>query len=158
MIFNIAATLNLLNTTLSTIDSVLKLSNKYKSNDGNKRILLEEIKHNLLICELVIKDKIKVNKVIKEFKTSAYRKLLSKNFDFNKLQKLKIEIPNYLNKSIDESWNGKSTSELIENLYDKIHELKTLISKSDNPRRRWNLRVMNINNKLILLTRHLSKD
>lgn len=130
-------------------------SDWFSVSEGNIRLFLEEIKHNMRICKLAIEDKVSLEKIVKDLDTTVYDKLISNNFDFNKLQKNKIKISSSFIGKIDESWNEKSTKELITNIYDKIKDIKTMYPHStETIRRRWNFRIININNKLNLLVKH----
>lgn len=52
------------------------------------------------------------------------------------------------------SWAGKSTQELIENIYDKIKDLRSLYALSAQQNRRFGPRIINIHKRILLLLRH----
>jgi hypothetical protein len=55
-----------------------------------------------------------------------------------------------------ESWAGKSTSALVENIYDKIKDLKTTYKYAPHSeKRRWKVRVINIQKRILLLVNHM---
>jgi hypothetical protein len=54
------------------------------------------------------------------------------------------------------SWSGKSTQHLIQNIYDKIKDLRSLHALSVNPGRRFGPRIINIHKRILLLLRHAS--
>jgi hypothetical protein len=125
---------------------------------GQVNLFVEELKENARFIEMGLKDGLSMDDVAKGIKTEVYIKLKKQNLDFNKLQSAKIEITNPPNYSNLLSWHGKTTSELVESIYDKLNDIKTmypLLKESSN--RMWGVRVRNLHFKLQQLEKHLSK-
>ncbi len=123
---------------------------------GNARALVEELKDNSRLCWLVIEDDVAVKKIIPSLSYTVYDRLNKAGFDFNALKRKKIRDYAQLKQSDLESWTGKSTHELIENIYDKIKNLKTTYKYApDSGKHRWKARVINIQKRILLLVKHL---
>lgn len=133
-----------------------KLLQMQKAARGDKAAIFKELRHNFLLCQMVLSGEAKLNTAVPELHTATFDRLHDRGFDFNALQALKI--PHY--KSIQgtqlESWGGHRTQELVVDIYEKIADLKRI--QRQNPgfdKRHPAVRVNNIANKLALLTRHL---
>ena len=125
---------------------------------GIVNLLNDEIKENSRQIEMTLKDGLPMNKLAKSLETKQYQKLKKINFDFNKLQKEKIELSESGKYASIKSWNGKSTSDLLVNIYDKLSDIKSMYPKiKRTSNRRWEVRVRNLDLKLQFLNKHLSQ-
>lgn len=123
---------------------------------GDARSLVEELKENSRLCWLILEEDIDVKKIIPQLTYSEYDRLNKAGFDFNSLKRKKIRRYSQLNQSDLGSWAGKSTHELIENIYDKIKNLKTTYKYAPTSEKyRWKARVVNIQKRILLLVKHL---
>ena len=136
--------------------AISELSRWLKRSKGDSRGLLNELKNNLTYLDMVVNDEIPIHKIIDQIKTDEYMRLSLEGFDFNSLKNKKIQNYPSLKKTSLNSWSGKNTEELIENIYDKINDLKIrypLIAENSNYR--WNIRINNIRKRIWLLLRHV---
>ena len=123
---------------------------------GNARSLVEELKENSRLCWLVIEEDVGVTKIIPQLSHAEFDRLNKAGFDFNALKRKKICKYPQIDKSDLASWSGKSTHDLIENIYDKIKDLKTTYKYSPHSEKhRWKARIINIQKRILLLVKHL---
>jgi hypothetical protein len=86
------------------------------------------------------------------------RVFLKTNFDFNSLKKQRISGDERIEKSDLASFLGKETASLVENIYDRIKELRRIYRvDKDNPKVRWRVRIINLQKRILLLLWHLKK-
>jgi hypothetical protein len=96
--------------------------------------------------------------MVSELRTEEYDRLLKTNFDFNSLKKQRIFGDERIEKSDLASFLGKETASLVENIYDRIKELKRIYRvDKDNPKVRWRVRIINLQKRILLLLWHLKK-
>jgi len=125
---------------------------------GDVRALIKEVKHNVTVCWLVLEFGEAPLDVVPKLTTTEYDRLLVTNFNFNELQGKKIRKTPRLAKSDLSHFIGEQTSELVENIYDLIAEIKLLQQAvPTNPRIRWKVRINNIQKRQLLLIRHLKR-
>tara|TARA_B100002049_G_C15938880_1_gene315437 strand:+ start:147 stop:614 length:468 start_codon:yes stop_codon:yes gene_type:complete len=143
--------------TLSTAAKTAKALQKIISDvDGDERILLEEIKENAGLCWLVTKREVEPARVIKELQTTEYDRLLKTDFDFNRLKRKKIKASQRYKGTDLKSFIGKDTYHLVENIYDRIKEMKRIHRIDNNlDRIRWSVRFSNLHKRILLLLEHL---
>ena len=71
------------------------------------------------------------------------------------LKKEKIKHHESLENTDLASWQGKETSELVSNIYDKIKDLKTKYPLAKNSKKiLWKQRVRNAQKRIMLLLKH----
>jgi len=145
--------------TLGSAASTAKAFTKLLQNRrGEARLLLEEVKKNSTLSWLVVEQSVEPQKVIPQFSTRVYDRLLEKNFNFNDLTpRKKILQGNASLKDSDlASFIGKDVENLIEGIYDRIKELELIFQVDPaNPRIDWNRRIINIHKRILLLMVHL---
>ena len=123
---------------------------------GDARSLVEELKVNSRLCWLVIEEDVGVEKIIPQLSHIEFDRLNKAGFDFDALKRKKIRKYPQVDKSDLASWSGKSTHALIENIYDKIKDLKTTYKYSPHSEKhRWKARIINIQKRILLLVKHL---
>jgi hypothetical protein len=123
---------------------------------GDARSLVEELKENSRLCWLVIEEDVQSGKIIPKLSHSEFDRLNKAGFDFDALKRKKIKKYAQLNDTDLASWAGKSTHDLVENIYDKIKNIKTTYKYAPHSEnRRWKARIINIQKRILLLVKHL---
>lgn len=124
-----------------------------KGRKGDIRSLVEELKENSRLCFRVVDDDVKPELVIPRFSTAEYDRLNKAGFNFNALKREKIRAFPGLEATDLSSWPGKSTSDLVQNIYDKIKTLRSVNEfVPENPLLRR--RIINVHKRVLLLMRH----
>ena len=123
---------------------------------GDKRALLEEIKENLALCWMLLEHGTAPMKIVKNLTSKEYDRILKTDFNFNSLKSRRIRGSKALRDSDLSSFIGKRTSDLIENVYHKIKQLK-LYYRVDryNPKINLRRRIYNLHKRMLLLIQHL---
>jgi hypothetical protein len=125
-----------------------------KGRRGDTRSLIEELKANSRLCSHVVHDGVDHATVISKFTTAEFDRLNKTGFNFNVLQAKKISASPEIEESDLQTWPGKTTENLVENIYDKIKGLKSAHdftpTKSTNRRK-----LINIHKRILLLLRHV---
>lgn len=155
MIENIPTLLKVFDTAKSTLSAFTGWKSKSR---GDARAIIEELKENSRYLWLVLEEDISLSKIIKKLSTKEYDRLLKEGFDFNNLKNKKIAKYASLQNTSLASWQGKETYMLVSNIYDKIKDLKVKYPHAKNSQKmRWNLRVKNTQQRILLLLKHASK-
>jgi len=124
-----------------------------KGRKGDSRAIVEELKENSRLCFRSINDDVDLALTIPEFTTTDFDRLNKAGFDFNSLKSGRIAAYAGIHETDLASWAEKTTGELVENIYDKIKNLKSLQKfKPGHPTARR--RLMNIHKRILLLLRH----
>lgn len=153
MLENIPGILKSIATTYAGLKAFSDMRAKTK---GDARSLVEELKENSRLCWLIIEEDVELKRIIPQLSYSEFDRLNKSGFDFDALKRKKIRKYSQLIHSDLESWAGKSTHSLVENIYDKIKNLKTTYKYSpQSEKRRWKARVINIQKRILLLVKHL---
>ena len=125
-----------------------------KGRKGDIRSLIEELKENSRFCFRVISDGVDHKTVISKFSTLVFDRLNQAGFNFNALKSQKIQSLPGIERTDLASWPGKTTADLVESIYDKIKDLKSIHEfkpgGAQNKRR-----LINIHKRILLLLRHL---
>ena len=138
---------------LNTAKAMASFDAFRKGRKGDVRALIAELKENSRLCFRVVNEDVDQRLVIPKFATAEFDRLNKAGFDFGALKSQKIAALPGLEKTDLAAWTGKSTSELVENIYDKIKDLKSLHEfKPDGPANRR--RLINIHKRLLLLLHH----
>lgn len=151
MLESVAPVLNLLASASKTMQWFADLR---KQTRGDVRSLVEELKENSRLCFRVIEDGVAPEEVIPKFSTAVYDRLNESGFDFNAVKRADVAAFEGMDKTDLATWAGKSTQELIENIYDKIKDLRSLHALSVKAKRRPGPRLINIHKRILLLLRH----
>jgi hypothetical protein len=153
MLENIPGILKSIATAYSSLKAFSDMRAKTK---GDARSLIEELKENSRLCWLILEEDVEVGKIIPQLSYSEFDRLNKAGFDFDALKRKKIRKYSELTNSDLASWTGKSTDALVENIYDKIKNLKTTYKYAPHSeKRRWKARVINIQKRILLLVKHL---
>jgi hypothetical protein len=124
-----------------------------KGRKGEIRSLIEELKENSRLCFRVVNEGVDHKVVIAKFSTIEFDRLNKAGFNFNALQSQKIPALPGIEKTDLASWPGKTTAALVENIYDKIKDLKSVHEfKPEGLHNRR--RLINIHKRILLLLRH----
>ena len=135
---------------------VEELVNILKKKKGKARLLFEELKFNLDLLVMVVEEGTDHFKVIPKFETKQYDTMLKENYNFNSISKKPIEKSERIEKSDIGHFIGKSIGILIEDIYDKIKQIKARYEiDNENPKIDWKRRIINLYKRLILLIHHL---
>jgi hypothetical protein len=128
-----------------------------RSTKGDKRALLEELKHNQSCCRLVLEKGVAAETAIPHFQSQVYDRLLQSDFDFNSLSRARIRLGSTEIAQLG-SYQGQRTAVLVERIYDRIKDMKRIcVVAKDNPQVRWNVRMKSLDSRMKLLWRLLGK-
>lgn len=153
MLENIPAILKSISTTYSGLKA---FSDMRAQTRGDARSLVEELKENSRLCWLVIEEDVEPGKVIPRLSHREFDRLNKAGFDFDALNRKNISMYKQLADSDLASWADKPTHALVENIYDKIKNIKITYRYSPNSeKRRWKARVVNIQKRILLLVKHV---
>lgn len=138
---------------LTTVKAMASFDAFRKGRKGDARALIEELKDNSRLCFRSINDDVELALTVPEFTTVEFDRLNKAGFNFNGLKGGRIATYSGIQETDLASWPGKTTSELVQNIYDKIKNLKSLHKfKPSHPTARR--RLVNIHKRLLLLLRH----
>ena len=151
MLESIAPVLSLVSTAAK---AMLWFTDLRKKTKGEVRSLIEELKENSRLCFRVIEDHLPPEQVIPHFSTKVFDQLNGSGFDFNAVKRKDIAAFEGIEKTDLASWSGKTTQGLIENIYDKIKDIRSLHNLSTTNKRRLGPRIINIHKRILLLLRH----
>ena len=151
MLESIAPFMNVLTTAAQAMAWFTDLRKKTR---GDVRALVEELKENSRLCFHVIEDGLAPEAVIPRLSTIVFDRLNESGFDFNAVKRKHIQTFDGMKQTDLASWAGKSTQSLIENIYDKIKDLRALHTLPVNRKRRLGPRIINIHKRILLLLRH----
>ena len=153
MLENIPGILKSIATTYSGLKALSDMRAKTR---GDARSLVEELKENSRLCWLVIEEDVEPGKIIPKLSHSEFDRLNKAGFDFDALKRKRIKKYAQLSDTDLASWAGKSTHALVENIYDKIKNIKTTYKYAPHSEnRRWKARIINIQKRILLLVKHL---
>ncbi|MDO8990476.1 MAG: hypothetical protein Q7U91_12685 [Sideroxyarcus sp.] len=125
-----------------------------KQTKGEVRALIEELKENSRLCFRAVEDGIAPEEIIPKFSTAVFDRLNESGFDFNAVKRKDIPLYEGMENTDLASWADKSTHALIESIYDKIKDIRSLHATSAKAKRRFGPRIINIHKRLLLLLRH----
>lgn len=123
---------------------------------GDQRRLVGELKENLHYLDMVVEDGVPLERVVEKLSDEQYRRLADAGYNFNSLQRRRIDAYPSLKGTDLAGWQGKETEALVEAIYDKLKEIRIkhpVVSGSS--RYRWSVRVQNIRKRIWLLLRHV---
>ena len=128
----------------------------WKKSRGDSRVLIGELKDNMLYLDMVASDDVPLADVIDKLSLEEFKRLSREGFNFNKLKRSKIPKYPSLENSDLAQWGGKETEELINAICEKINELKIKFPHVGRRKNyRWGVRVNNIRKRIWLLLRHV---
>ena len=119
---------------------------------GNAKRLIKELQGNLRFCTLVLKDGLEVSEAMHVLSTEQYDRLSSEDPDLKSVRPRKIRNLGIKDDKYLADWQGKTTVSLVDNIYDKIEDIKAFYPHPKSRKNyRWNVRVANIRNRILLL-------
>lgn len=121
---------------------------------GEQRKLIDELRHNLLLLDMVAAKKTDLASIVADLQTKQYQAMSYTGFNFNSLNKKPIKHYPSLKNTDLATWQGKSTAALLDNIYQKILYLKTAYPYM-TAEHRWSVRVLNIRKRIWLLLLHM---
>lgn len=142
---------------LSSAASVAKtIQSLIKNTRGVKRSLLLELQKNLNLLYLFLGDESKVSTIVNKLDVCVYEAAVKTNFDFNDIKKGKLNPRVTGNLKQLQPYVGWTTEQLFENIYLKIHQLKS-INEIDpaNSKFRVGVRLKNLHKMMLLLIKHV---
>ena len=142
---------------LSSAASVAKtIQSLIKNTRGVKRSLLLELQKNLNLLYLFLGDESKVSTIVNKLDVRVYEAAVKTNFDFNDIKKGKLNPRVTGNLKQLQPYVGWTTEQLFENIYLKIHQLKS-INEIDpaNSKFRVGVRLKNLHKMMLLLIKHV---
>jgi hypothetical protein len=123
---------------------------------GDARALAGEVRENYRFIDMMHSDGVALDQVIAQISLDEFKRLSREGYNFDALRRAKIPNDDSIAKTELRSFRGKSTSYLVENIYDKLADLKAkypLLRDSDQYD--WPRGVANIRRRLLLLINHL---
>ena len=142
---------------LSTTASVAStFQSLLKNTRGTQRALLLELQKNINLLNLFIDDTARTSTIIKKLNVSEYEKAVQSDFNFKDLKKTRVSGRLVMNVKSLQAYAGWQTEQLFENIYLKIHQLKSIIDiDPDNQNFRLSVRLKNLHKIMILLLKHI---
>jgi hypothetical protein len=142
---------------LSTTASVAStFQSLLKNTRGTQRALLLELQKNINILNLFIKDDAKSETIIKKLEVTEFEKAVRSDFNFKALKKTRVSGRLVAGVKFLEPYVGWQTEQLFENIYLKIHQLKSIIEiDPGNENFRLGVRLKNLHKIMILLLKHI---
>ncbi len=146
-------------TAITTTEKVT--SSLYKwitGNRGFKRTVAIELQENIEIIRLYIESEARVESLIPKLKDEAFRNALAEGFNFNSLNRKKIDETSTKGKKQLAVYHGWETQKVFESVYTKISVVKNAVDIKDNEKpKRLGVRLHNIFKMMIMLTEHISE-
>lgn len=133
-----------------TIQSLLK------NTRGVKRALLLELQKNLNLLYLFLGDESKIATIVNKLEVRVYEEAVKTNFDFNDIKKGRLSPRITGNIKQLQPYVGWTTEQLFENIYLKIHQLKSINEiDPNNTKYRVGVRLKNLHKMMLLLIKHV---
>ncbi|MDC5842030.1 hypothetical protein OPW33_22145 [Vibrio europaeus] len=127
-------------------------------NRGLKRTVAVELQENIELIRLYVETSSGYEQLIPQIKESAYRNALQQGFNFNSLNRSKIDAASTKGIKQLERYHGWETQQVIESIYAKISAIKAAIKIKDNAKPlRLGVRLHNIFKLLVMLSNHIGQ-
>ena len=124
---------------------------------GNAKKLIRELQGNLRFCNLVLSDGLTIGEAMHVLSTQEYDRLAGEDPELRSLRPRKIRDLKIRDDKNLAYWQGKTTVSLVDSIYDKIEDIRAYYPHPKSRKnRRWNLRVANIRNRILLLLANAS--
>ena len=137
-------------TAAKTIQSLLK------NTRGVQRSLLLELQKNMSLIYLFLGDERKLITIINKLDTRVYEEASKTDFDFSDIKKGKVSQRLIGEVKQLQPYVGWNTEQLFENIYLKIHQLKTITEiDPDANKFRLSVRLKNLHKMMVLLIKHV---
>ena len=126
---------------------------------GNAKKLIRELQGNLRFCNLVLSDGLTIGEAMRVLSTKEYDRLAGEDPDLRSLRPRNIRNLRIKDNKSLAYWQGKSTVSLVDSIYDKIEDIKAYYPHPKSRKnRRWNVRVANIRNRILMLLANAGAD
>ena len=143
-----------INPTINALKELIPyLSEKSKTENITKRLVLRELRDNLKVLMYAHEKKADVDKVIERLNNTAIKEAVKTGFDFNKIRKGKISVE-MITDDRNKKYIGWSCEQLFDKVDEKIEELrliKNLYPNLDESRKNLTLVVGNLYFRMKLL-------
>lgn len=127
-----------------------------KNTRGTQRALLLELQKNINLLNLFVDDATKATTIVKKFNVSEYEKAVKSDFNFKALKKTRVNERLVKKVKSLQPYIGWQTEQLFENIYLKIHQLKSIIDiDPGNKNFRLSVRLKNLHKLMVLLLKHI---
>lgn len=137
-------------TAAKTIQSLLK------NTRGVQRSLLLELQKNMNLIYLFLGDETKLTTIVNKLDTRVYEEASKTDFNFSDIKKGKVSQRLVGEIKQLHPYVGWSTEQLFENIYLKIHQLKTITEiDPDTNKFRLGVRLKNLHKMMVLLIKHV---
>lgn len=137
-------------TAAKTIQSLLK------NTRGVQRSLLLELQKNLSLLYLFLGDESKVTTIVNKLDMRVYEEASRTDFNFNDIKKGKVSQRLVGEIKQLQPYVGWTTEQLFENIYLKIHQLKSIMEiDPDTNKFRLGVRLKNLHKMMVLLIKHV---
>ena len=117
-----------INPTINVLKELIPfLSEKSKTENITKRLVLRELRDNLKVLIYAYEKKADVDKVIDRLNNAAIKDAMKSGFDFNKIRKGKIT-DDLIKEERNKKYTGWSCEQLFDKVDEKIEELRLIKS------------------------------
>lgn len=114
---------------LRSLKALSDLAKKIKKEEMDRRALcyalLEELKHNQRMCDLVLQYNYPVDKIGEAFSREVFDEVCATGIKLSSFKRNKIYKYKWLENTPLAGWRGKPTAELLVKTYDKVSEFVT---------------------------------
>jgi len=141
-----------------SLDVAFGIASKNAEARGRVGDLIDELKRNALLCELVVKHEADPRQEGLKLSRDAYKKLRLERFDFSRIKK--GQIPDYeQTKGTDvEFLSGKTLEESLANISERIQEIVTIAGSTASLERiDLNRRFSNLAKRIAVVVRFISQ-
>jgi hypothetical protein len=140
-------------------NALAALASWHKKARGDARSLVSELKNNFHYLDMVVRDGVPFDDVVGKISLVEFERLNREGFNFDTVKREKIAHYVSLEGSELASWPGKTTSQLIESIYEKLGILKLRYPLvKAHPKYNWPRRILSVRKRILLLIRHVSDE
>ena len=140
------------------MDIGAKIQSTRKSAKGHKRKILLELQENIELISLWKNRNFPIDKVILKLKRTRYHAAVEEDFNIDSVQSASLKKAATKDVPLFQKYVGWSTEKLLNNLYQKIDNLKHIVDMdSENKHVNKGARLHNIYKMSILLVHHIDR-
>lgn len=126
-----------------------------KNTCGVERALLLELQKNPNLLYLFLGGERQFITIVRKLEVQTYEEAVKTNFDFKELKKSKLNARMVAGIKQFQPYIGWSTEQLLQNIYLKIHQLKSILEIGpENSNYRIGVRLKNLHKLMLLLLKH----
>jgi hypothetical protein len=131
----------------------------HKKAKGDARALVSELKQNFHYLDMVVRDGVPFDDVVEKISLAEFERLNREGFNFDSIKRERIRNYPSLKGSELAAWRGKTTTTLVESIYEKLSILKLRYPfVKDSPKYNWPRRILSVRKRILLLIRHVSEE